>query len=48
MIGATSLQAGPAAAQSSLFKLASTRPAASSATVGASTSVPYGWLDFCH
>ncbi|WP_292562946.1 transglutaminase-like cysteine peptidase [Mesorhizobium sp.] len=48
LIGATSLPSGPAAAQSSLFKLASTRPVASSAAVGGSTSVPYGWLDFCH
>ena len=48
LVGASSLQVGPAAAQSSLFKLTSTRVAASSATVGASTSVPYGWLDFCH
>ncbi|WP_181182197.1 MULTISPECIES: transglutaminase-like cysteine peptidase [unclassified Mesorhizobium] len=48
LIGATSLQIGPAAAQSSLFKLTTTRPAASYATVGGSTSVPYGWLDFCH
>ncbi|CDX42087.1 Transglutaminase family protein cysteine peptidase BTLCP [Mesorhizobium sp. SOD10] len=47
-VGASSLQVGPAAAQSSLFKLTSTRPVASSATVGGSTSVPYGWLDFCH
>ncbi|WP_181170703.1 transglutaminase-like cysteine peptidase [Mesorhizobium sp. B2-6-2] len=44
LVGASSLQISPAAAQSSLFKLA----AASSATVGGSTSVPYGWLDFCH
>ncbi|WP_181181085.1 transglutaminase-like cysteine peptidase [Mesorhizobium sp. B1-1-5] len=44
LVGASSLQVGPAAAQSSLFKLA----AASSAAVGGSTSVPYGWLDFCH
>lgn len=48
LVGASSLQVGPAAAQSSLFKLASPRPAATSASVGASTSVPYGWLDFCH
>ncbi|CDX55478.1 Transglutaminase family protein cysteine peptidase BTLCP [Mesorhizobium plurifarium] len=48
LVGASSLQASPAAAQSSLLKLASTRPAASSASVGGSTSVPYGWLDFCH
>ncbi|WP_181174962.1 transglutaminase-like cysteine peptidase [Mesorhizobium sp. B2-8-9] len=44
LVGASSLQVGPAAAQSSLFKLT----AASSAAVGGSTSVPYGWLDFCH
>ncbi|MBZ9662108.1 transglutaminase-like cysteine peptidase [Mesorhizobium sp. ESP-6-4] len=44
LVGASSLQIGPAAAQSSLFKLT----AASSAAVGGSTSVPYGWLDFCH
>ncbi|WP_224545871.1 transglutaminase-like cysteine peptidase [Mesorhizobium sp. CA16] len=43
LVGASSLQVGPAAAQSSLFKLT----AASSAAVGGSTSVPYGWLDFC-
>ncbi|MBZ9762783.1 transglutaminase-like cysteine peptidase [Mesorhizobium sp. CA8] len=48
LVGASSLQVGPAAAQSSLFKPTSTRPAASSAAVGSSTSVPYGWLDFCH
>ncbi|MBZ9883224.1 transglutaminase-like cysteine peptidase [Mesorhizobium sp. CA10] len=44
LVGASSLQIDPAAAQSSLFKLT----AASSAAVGGSTSVPYGWLDFCH
>ncbi|WP_181180695.1 transglutaminase-like cysteine peptidase [Mesorhizobium sp. B2-4-6] len=48
LVGASSLQVGPAAAQSSLFKLTTTRLVASSATVGGSTSVPYGWLDFCH
>jgi predicted transglutaminase-like cysteine proteinase len=48
LIGVSSFCVSPAAAQSLLFKLTSTRPAASSATVGASTSVPYGWLDFCH
>ncbi|WP_189341595.1 MULTISPECIES: transglutaminase-like cysteine peptidase [unclassified Mesorhizobium] len=47
-VGVSSFCVSPSAAQSSLFKLASTRPVASSATVGASTSVPYGWLDFCH
>ena len=48
LIGASSLLVGAAAAQPSLFKQASTRPAASFASVGGSTSVPYGWLDFCH
>ncbi|TGT20351.1 transglutaminase, partial [Mesorhizobium sp. M4B.F.Ca.ET.172.01.1.1] len=50
MVGVSSLCVDPAAAQSTLFKRMSTQPAtgASSATVGASTSVPYGWLDFCH
>ncbi|RWM13679.1 MAG: transglutaminase [Mesorhizobium sp.] len=48
MIGATSLQAGPAAAaQSTWFKQMSEQSAAS-ASVGSATSVPYGWLDFCH
>ncbi|RWH70240.1 MAG: transglutaminase [Mesorhizobium sp.] len=48
MIGATSLQAGPAAAaQSTWFKQMSVQSAAS-ASVGSATSVPYGWLDFCH
>ncbi|WP_050596490.1 transglutaminase-like cysteine peptidase [Mesorhizobium ciceri] len=44
LIGATLLQASPAAAQSTLFKSRSTQ----SAAVGGSTSVPYGWVDFCH
>lgn len=46
LVGATSFEVGPAAAQSTWF----TQPAAgaSSAAVGGSTSVPYGWLDFCH
>ncbi|TPM35060.1 transglutaminase [Mesorhizobium sp. B2-3-4] len=51
MIGATSLQAGPAAAQSTVFKSRSTQSSAAglrSAAVGGSTSVPYGWIDFCH
>ncbi|WP_167506959.1 MULTISPECIES: transglutaminase-like cysteine peptidase [unclassified Mesorhizobium] len=50
LVGVSSLCVSPAAAQSTLFKRMSTQPAtgASSATVGASTSVPYGWLDFCH
>jgi predicted transglutaminase-like cysteine proteinase len=43
-IGATSFQAGSAEAQS-WFKARSTQ---SSAAVGGSTSVPYGWIDFCH
>ncbi|MBZ9674163.1 transglutaminase-like cysteine peptidase [Mesorhizobium sp. ES1-1] len=41
-IGAISLQAGPAEAKSTW---SSSTP--SSPSVGASTSVPYGWLDFC-
>ena len=45
LIGATALLAGPAAAQSTWFKARSTQ---SAAAVGASTSVPYGWVDFCH
>jgi predicted transglutaminase-like cysteine proteinase len=45
LIGATALPAGPAAAQSTWFKAQSTQ---SAAAVGASTSVPYGWVDFCH
>ncbi|MGX5801217.1 transglutaminase-like cysteine peptidase [Bradyrhizobium sp. Arg314] len=48
LVGATSLSTAPAAAQSTWFKRTSTQPAAGSATVGGSTSVPYGWLDFCH
>ena len=51
LIGATSLQASPAEAQSTLFKSRSTQSSLQglrSATVGASTSVPYGWVDFCH
>ncbi|WP_217573629.1 transglutaminase-like cysteine peptidase [Mesorhizobium sp. GbtcB19] len=50
LVGVSSLSVSPAAAQSTLFKRMSAPPAAgaSSATVGASTSVPYGWLDFCH
>ncbi|MGT2467951.1 transglutaminase-like cysteine peptidase [Mesorhizobium atlanticum] len=48
LIGATSLQPGPAAAaQSTWFKQMSVQSAAS-ASVGSATSVPYGWLDFCH
>ncbi|MFA6157748.1 transglutaminase-like cysteine peptidase, partial [Mesorhizobium sp.] len=43
-LGATSIQAGSAEAQS-WFK---TRTTQSSAAVGGSTSVPYGWIDFCH
>ena len=48
LLGATSLQVSPAAAQSTWFKRTSTQSTANSATVGGSTSVPYGWLDFCH
>ncbi|MDX8531049.1 transglutaminase-like cysteine peptidase [Mesorhizobium sp. VK25A] len=48
LLSATSLQVSPAAAQSTWYKRVSAQPAASSATVGGSTSVPYGWLDFCH
>ncbi|MDX8438043.1 transglutaminase-like cysteine peptidase [Mesorhizobium australafricanum] len=48
LVGATSLSIAPAAAQSTWFKRTSTQPAAGSAAVGGSTSVPYGWLDFCH
>ncbi|WP_292113157.1 transglutaminase-like cysteine peptidase [Mesorhizobium sp.] len=55
LIGATSLSVGPAAAQSTLFKRPSSAPTMKpiavdlhSATVGGRTSVPYGWLDFCH
>ena len=51
LIGATSLQVSPAAAQSTLFKRISTQPSRDgslSAAVGGSTSVPYGWVDFCH
>lgn len=48
LVGATSLSTAPAAAQSTWFKRTSTQPASGSATVGGSTSVPYGWLDFCH
>jgi predicted transglutaminase-like cysteine proteinase len=56
LIGATSLPVGPVAAQSTLFKRPSV-PAAKaqptaidlrSAAVGGRTSVPYGWVDFCH
>lgn len=50
-IGATSLQAGQAAAQSTLFKSRSTQSSVDglhSVAVGGSTSVPYGWVDFCH
>lgn len=46
LIGATALQASPAAAQSTWFKARSTQ--SSAAAVGGSTSVPYGWIDFCH
>ena len=48
VIGATSLLASPAAAQSTWFKRTSTQTVASTAAVGGTTSVPYGWLDFCH
>ncbi|WP_167483942.1 transglutaminase-like cysteine peptidase [Mesorhizobium tamadayense] len=56
LIGATSLSVGPAAAQSTLFKRPSVpatkaQPIAidlRSAAVGGRTSVPYGWIDFCH
>lgn len=51
LIGATSVQVSPAAAgQSTWFKKTSTQGYAdgSSAAVGGSTSVPYGWIDFCH
>ena len=44
LIGATSLQASPAEAKTTAFK---TRPTQSFAAVGGSTSVPYGWIDFC-
>ena len=46
-VGAISLQVSPAAAQSTWFKRTSSQTA-DSAAVGGSTSVPYGWLDFCH
>ena len=51
LIGATSVQVSSAAAQSTLFKRISTQPSKDgslSAAVGGSTSVPYGWVDFCH
>ncbi|WP_189588022.1 transglutaminase-like cysteine peptidase, partial [Mesorhizobium sp. M3A.F.Ca.ET.201.01.1.1] len=55
LIGATSLSVGTAAAQSTLFKRPSSPTMAQpvavdlrSAAVGGRTSVPYGWLDFCH
>jgi predicted transglutaminase-like cysteine proteinase len=49
LVGTTSLFVDPAAAQSTWFKSKSTQSTgASSAAVGGSTSVPYGWLDFCH
>jgi predicted transglutaminase-like cysteine proteinase len=51
LIGATSLQVSSAAAQSTLYKRISMQPSKDgslSAAVGGSTSVPYGWVDFCH
>jgi predicted transglutaminase-like cysteine proteinase len=51
LIGTTSLPASPAAAQSTWFKsqsAQSSKAGVGAATVGGSTSVPYGWLDFCH
>ncbi|QND61382.1 transglutaminase-like cysteine peptidase [Mesorhizobium huakuii] len=55
LIGATSLDVGSASAQSTLLKqstlLRKTQPSADAlrfASVGGRTSVPYGWLDFCH
>ncbi|WP_188393799.1 transglutaminase-like cysteine peptidase [Mesorhizobium sp. SARCC-RB16n] len=49
LIGATSLLASPASAQSTLFRSRSAQSSVDgSAAVGGSTSVPYGWIDFCH
>lgn len=56
LIGAASLHVDTAAAQSTLFKRPSVpdtkaQPTAidlRSAAVGGRTSVPYGWVDFCH
>jgi predicted transglutaminase-like cysteine proteinase len=51
LIGATALSVDPATAQSTLFKRPATPPSADGArfaAVGGSTSVPYGWIDFCH
>ncbi|CDX18281.1 Transglutaminase family protein cysteine peptidase BTLCP [Mesorhizobium sp. ORS 3324] len=51
LIGATSVGVGEAAAQSALFKRPSTQPSLDrvrSAAVGGPTSIPYGWVDFCH
>lgn len=48
LIGVTSLCVDTAAAQSTLFKRPSSPVDLRSATVGGRTSVPYGWIDFCH
>ncbi|WP_246688887.1 transglutaminase-like cysteine peptidase [Mesorhizobium sp. WSM4310] len=55
LFGATSLNVGSASAQSTvpkqstLFgKTQSSSGASLSAAVGGPTSVPYGWVDFCH
>ncbi|WP_181165851.1 MULTISPECIES: transglutaminase-like cysteine peptidase [unclassified Mesorhizobium] len=50
LVGVSSLCVSPAAAQSTWFKRTSTQPAAgaNSVAVGGRTSVPYGWVDFCH
>lgn len=50
LIGATSLDVSPASAQSTLLKQSTLfgKTQSSAAAVGGPTSVPYGWIDFCH